>query len=88
MAIEVFMKVARAAAAHSNPQFWRRAIYPSPRLNEKCHPERRAVWAGKDLSLAVVQDFDVELLRLSLSDSLRMTILRRGVRIVTEETGG
>ena len=43
MAIEVFMKVARATAAHFNPQFQGRAIYPSSRRNEKCHPFRIAL---------------------------------------------
>src|SRR6266404_940658 len=73
MAIEVFMKVARATAAHSNPHFLRRAIHPSPRRSEKCHPERRVVCVAKDLSLNATLEFDCEILRLSLSDSLRMT---------------
>src|SRR5258708_6078881 len=42
------------------------------------HPEGRVVCAPKDLNLNYAQDFCVEILRLSLSDSLRMT--RRGQR--------
>src|SRR5580704_9791094 len=64
MAIEVFMRVAWTAAAHSNLHFLRRAIYSSSWSNEECHPERRALC-----------DFDDEVLRLSLSDSLGMTRL-------------
>src|SRR5258707_15851824 len=65
MAIEVFMKVARATAAHSNLHFLRRAIYPPPRV-------------AKDLSLNAVYKFDDEILRLSSSDSLRKTVSLRG----------
>ena len=83
MAIEVFMKVARAAAAHSNLHFLRRAIYPSSRVTESvilsgasfaCLPQ---AGAAKDLNLKVVQDFDAEFLRLSLSDSLPPTAGRQ-----------
>src|SRR6266403_5629275 len=64
MAIEVFMKVARATAAHSNLHFLRRAIYPPPRV-------------AKNLSLNAVYKFD-EIVRLSSSDSLRKTVFLRG----------
>src|SRR5260370_42243369 len=44
-----------------------------PNVNKRCHPEGRAGCALKDLSLQSVQTLAVEVLRLSLSDSLRMT---------------
>src|SRR5260370_13767973 len=82
MAIDVFMNRSRAAAAHSNPHFLRRAIYPSCGASKKqCHPEQRVVCAAKDLNSNVVQKFYDEILRLSLSDSLRMTGFWQGLAV-------
>src|SRR5258708_37825488 len=55
-----------------------------PNVNKRCHPEGRAVCALKDLSLQSVQTLAVEVLRLSLSDSLRMTCWGK---IATSEEG-
>jgi hypothetical protein len=39
----------------------------------RCHPEGRVVCAPKDLNLSTLLDVNVEVFRLSFSDSLRMT---------------
>src|SRR5713101_4293399 len=80
MAIEVFIKVPSVTAAHSNPQFQGSAIYPSSQTCEKCHPDPRVLCAAKSLNSNTLQDFDIEILRLSFSDSLRMTCFVVGRR--------
>src|SRR5258708_38421286 len=43
----------------------------------RCHPERRELCAPKDLNVNYALDVWLEILRLSLSHSLRMTRRRR-----------
>ena len=43
-------------------------------MTATCHPEGRAFRASKDLTCHTAQTLNVEILRLSSSDSLRMTI--------------
>src|SRR5258705_11323920 len=57
-----------------------------PNVNKRCYPEGRTICALKDLSLQSVQTLAVEVLRLSLSDSLRMT--RWGKIATSEESAG
>src|SRR5258707_13796068 len=57
-----------------------------PNVNKRCHPEGRTICALKDLSLQSVQTLAVEVLRLSLSDSLRMTCW--GKIATSEESAG
>src|SRR5258708_34393419 len=57
-----------------------------PNVNKRCHPEGRTICALKDLSIQSVQTLAVEVLRLSLSDSLRMTCW--GKIATSEESAG